>query len=121
MITLPRDYVSSKIDRTDNKDSERKSEKRRDGNQSHGKDGQKKSSSSRSSKDDSSLIHSHSSSSNHKRKSSSSEEHKESKKVCVEKDIVTGISEQNTLDTTLTLITVTTVAQSSTTSTVVST
>ncbi|XP_076236912.1 uncharacterized protein LOC143180816 isoform X2 [Calliopsis andreniformis] len=123
VISLSRDYnVSTKIgDRGDNKDSERKSEKRRDGHHSHGKDGQKKSSGSRSSKDDSSLIRSHSSSSNHKRKSSSSEEHKEPKKVCVEKDIVTGMSEQNTLDTTLTLITVTTVAQSSTTSTVVST
>lgn len=122
IIPLPRDYnVSSKtIERADNKDNERKSEKKRDGHHSHGRDGQKKSSSSRSSKDDSASSRSHSSSSNHKRKSSSSEEHKEAKKVCVEKDIVTGMPEQNTLDTTLTLLTVTTVAQSST-STVVST
>ncbi|KZC04101.1 Round spermatid basic protein 1-like protein, partial [Dufourea novaeangliae] len=122
IIALPRDYnVSSKTgDRTDNKDSERKSEKRRDGHHSHGRDGQKKSSSGRSSKDESGSSRSHSSSSNHKRKSSSSEEHKEPKKPCIEKE-VTATSEQNTLDSTLNLITVTTVAQSSTTSTVVST
>ncbi|XP_076634334.1 uncharacterized protein LOC143348220 isoform X1 [Colletes latitarsis] len=123
IIALPRDYnISSKtIDRADNKDNERKSEKRRDGHHSHGRDGQKKSSSSRSSKDDSASSRSHSSSSNHKRKSSSSEEHKEPKKPCIEKDVDAETTEQNTLDTTLTLITVTTVAQSSTTSTVVST
>ncbi|XP_076277049.1 uncharacterized protein LOC143207459 [Lasioglossum baleicum] len=122
IITLPRDYnVSNKSsDRADNKDSERKSEKRRERHHSHGRDGQKKSSSSRSSKDESGSSRSHSSSSNHKRKSSSSEEHKEPKKPCIEKD-VTGTTEQNTLDSTLSMITVTTVAQSSTTSTVVST
>ncbi|XP_054011293.1 uncharacterized protein LOC128893975 [Hylaeus anthracinus] len=120
--SLPRDYnISSKtVDRTDIKDSERKPEKRRDGHHSHGRDSQKKSSSSRSSKEDSASSRSHSSSSNHKRKSSSSEEHKEAKKSCMEKDVDTETVEQNTLDATLTLITVTTVAQSST-STVVST
>ncbi|XP_078043559.1 uncharacterized protein LOC144473512 [Augochlora pura] len=123
IISLPRDYnVSNKTsDRTDNKDSERKSEKRRERHHSHGRDGQKKSSSSRSSKDESGSSRSHSSSSNHKRKSSSSEEHsKEPKKPCIEKD-VTGTTEQNTLDSTLSMITVTTVTQSSTTSTVVPT
>ncbi|XP_034176334.2 uncharacterized protein LOC117602436 [Osmia lignaria lignaria] len=120
MISLPRDYVSNKSDRADNKDSERKSEKRRDGHHSHGsRDRQKKSSGNRSA--DSALSRSHSSSSNHKRKSSSSDERKESKKVCVEKDIVPGTSEQNALGTTLTLMTMATVAQSTTTTTTTTT
>nr|XP_003701830.1 PREDICTED: uncharacterized protein LOC100876390 isoform X1 [Megachile rotundata] len=121
IISVSRDYnVSNKsVDRSDNKDSERKSEKRRDSHHSHSRDGQKKSSSSRSS--DSTLSRSHSSSSNHKRKSSSSDEHKEPKKMCVEKDIVPGTSEQSAVGSTLTLMTMTTVAQSTTTSTVVST
>nr|XP_012137227.1 PREDICTED: uncharacterized protein LOC100876390 isoform X2 [Megachile rotundata] len=109
----------NKTGENNNKDSERKSEKRRDSHHSHSRDGQKKSSSSRSS--DSTLSRSHSSSSNHKRKSSSSDEHKEPKKMCVEKDIVPGTSEQSAVGSTLTLMTMTTVAQSTTTSTVVST
>ncbi|KOC58921.1 Round spermatid basic protein 1-like protein, partial [Habropoda laboriosa] len=125
IISLPKNCnVSSKsYNRTDNKDSERKLEKRREGHHGHGRDGQKKSSSSRSSKDDTASSRSHSSSSNHKRKSSSSEEHKEPKKACTEKDIVTttAAAEQNTLGTAITLITVSTVAQSATTSAVVST
>lgn len=123
IISLSKDCnISGKsTDRTDSKDNDRKLEKRRDGHHSHARDGQKKSSSNRSSKDDTASSRSHSSSSNHKRKSSSSEEHKESKKACVEKDITTAVTEQNTLGSTLTLITVTTVAQSTTTNTVVST
>lgn len=127
IVSLPKDCTASSksTDRAD-KDSDRKSEKRRDGHHSHSRDGQKKSSSSRSSKDDTASSRSHSSSSNHKRKSSSSEEYKDAKKVCTEKNVVTATTtttttEQNTLGTSLTLITVATVAQSTTTSSVVST
>uniref|UniRef100_V9IFM4 Uncharacterized protein n=1 Tax=Apis cerana TaxID=7461 RepID=V9IFM4_APICE len=121
IISLSKDCnISSKTtDRTDSKDSDRKLEKRRDGHHSHARDGQKKSSN-RSSKDDTASSRSHSSSSNHKRKSNSSER-KESKKACIEKNITTAVTEQNTLGNTLTLITVTTVAQSTTTNTFVST
>lgn len=122
IISLSKDCnISNKTtDRTDSKDSDRKLEKRRDGHHSHPRDGQKKSSSNRSSKDDTVSSRSHSSSSNHKRKSNSSER-KESKKACIEKNITTAITEQNILGNTLTLITVTTVAQSTTTNTFVST